>query len=253
MLFAVGQLAVCEAVKIRLPVPAQQAVPFLRWFNSYWWVTLVALALATPVVGLITYWVLRRVRSSLWYWAWGAVLFLPPLLFSEVVGRNLFAVSRSLAHVLRERREEVRHYLSPDGRELRWPLKLINSRGGPRPGGEILLIEPDGAWRVTPLTGAGPGPPLRRGKLAPARLSMLAHHLAAQDFLSFAEEGGPMPAAGTDWLAIEFGPHRFAFPGVRRGKLRDLVEPQGWSWEVDARFAALVLVVEDMIKEDRAE
>jgi hypothetical protein len=240
---------------LKLPAPVEALSPLLyplaRWFQLYWWVAAVAFAVAAPVIALVTFWVRHRLRSGVWGWVWGAVLIVPPLLLGEAALVNSFALNLATGKGLRAWQSRPDDYLSPDGLQLRWPLTVREVRHGDAgPTGEVVVIEPSGEWRITPVGGDGGQPPLRQGKLEPKQLVALAHHLAEQHLLDLSMEGWePMPAGNSDSLFIGFGRYGLDAPGVTRRTWWTQEPPDAWEAELRSHLRALVLGVDDLVRE----
>src|SRR5262249_6776553 len=143
-------------------------------------------------------------------------------------------------------------YLTPDGR-LRFPLRISATRDdadGSR--GEVWVIEPAGDWRICPLLNGAEGPPRRQGKLTAPQRAVLARHLEIQDLFSLPGRLGPAAADNPYRLRISFGFKTATYEGLRPGALGQVMPPRGdeqaFAW---SRFIAIVLVVEDLLKEEK--
>jgi hypothetical protein len=250
MLLLTPQISIYESLRVRLPPPAETLVPLVRWFARYWWAVLLGLALLAPVLVLVTWSARHCVRSCVWGWAWGTLLLTLPLLLLEGVAYSSFAFGVSAAREVQARDREILEYLSPDEQSLRWPLKLREVRRGPAgPTGDVVVVEPGGEWRVLPGVG-GEGPPLREGKLGMHQLTVLANQLAGQRFFEVAEPDGLPGALDGDSLDVEFGPYHLRWPGLTRAALwRGGPAAELEEWRVRGKFAALVLTIDDMVKQ----
>jgi hypothetical protein len=206
------------------------------------------------VVGLVAYWIRHRLRSALWKWVWGVLLITVPGVVLAVVLQSSLALSQSAARQLREQRERFGEYLSADGHQLRWPLKIREIRRGTlSPVGEVLIIDSDGDWRLTPIGASEKQPPLRRGKLGQSRLRSLAYDLAAQQLLDFSiPDVGPPPIMNGNSLCIEFWPHVADLPGVCRRTWWEELPQEAWQDELRSRLRAVVLAVDDLVNAEAA-
>lgn len=228
------------------------------WFASYWWVLVVGVLVLTPVVGLVTYWVRHRRRSRPLRRAWAALVVLPPVLLLAVLAPASILVGSSISHVIRTSRDEPANYLAPDGQHLNSPLTLREGARGPAGAeGKTVVIEPGGDWRVVPgVTDVGRAP-LRQGKLTRDQLAVLAGLLAQVRFRQWSEDKALLPALGPDGLVIEFGDRVWSLDWVpRRNLLEGPGAPAGlqpWEAEERARFASLVLTIEELVKPDHAQ
>jgi hypothetical protein len=231
------QLAACELLGLALPWASGAVAPGARWVSMYWYVAVLGVVALAPVTGLVAY----RLRSPLGTLAWALLVLAPPLALLEVAWTGSVVVGQAVAHQLRDRD------LRPD-EPLRWPLKVRETRRGEAGAtGEVLVIEPGGEWRVTALDGGD----VRRGKLGPARLAALADYLAAQRFLDVCVAGaGLPPVANGDSLCVEFGPYVCEGAGLSRRTLWTTEPPpEPGERESRARLVALVLAVDDLVRE----
>jgi hypothetical protein len=114
------------------------------------------------------------------------------------------------------------------------------------PPGEVLIIEPSGAW-TTKFSAS-------KGKLSAKQLAALAQHLATQDFNSLPKMQGYEPngsdGASYRYVVIAFGKKEAAFY-IKSGESRaDYLpkpgDPKAARW---SRFIALELVLVDMLQE----
>jgi hypothetical protein len=150
---------------------------------------------------------------------------------------------------------DIRDYLSPDSKlkeTLR--LEITDTWGGKEQFRTIWVIEPSGAWtketrQETFYTAKRTL--VAKGQLTEQQRVALAHHLAAQDFKELpAHVSAPLPEEG--WLdrseRINFG---------KKSTIRDtyvLLDLPGVAPKAEkmtsewARFAALTLLLEDMLK-----
>src|SRR5262249_16114567 len=126
------QFALCSELRAALPMPAQWLFSFSgwRWFNQYWWLVVLGLLVLAPVTGWTTYWVRHRLRSRRIGWAWGAVFLVLPLLLLGLAAFSMSAVHTAVLQQLRADSDDAGNYLSLDGSELRFPLKIREVRQG---------------------------------------------------------------------------------------------------------------------------
>jgi hypothetical protein len=247
MFLVLGQLGVCERLKVPLQNTPTQVFSAARWFNSYWWVAGAALFVLMPL-----------------NWIWGAVLVLPPLLLLGVLARSLLGSQRAVLQHLQAQDANLDH-LTPDG-QLRSPLTVTETRrGGPRPGQEVLVIEPSGNWRIVNRHPDGREDPPRQGRLTQAQIAALARHLTTHrviELLDLDAQGNfllDLPAAAqeearkADSLTIEYGGIKCGFlVGVRRATLRGSRPSSDFPELADvwSRFVALITIIDDLVEED---
>jgi hypothetical protein len=255
-LILLAQVSMSRELAWQLPGAVQWlfGLPWWKWFDSYWWLVVLGILVLTPAVGSMTYWVRHRLHSRLADWAWCTLLLVPPLLLLAVLVPSSVVANVGISQAIRAGSDAPENYLAADGQQLGSPLKLREIRQGVTgPEGEVVVIEPGGAWRVVPGPSEGERPPLRQGKLTTGQLAMLAEHLALVKFRSTCrvEEGVPAvpdPPPNRDLLVIEYGDHHLTLEGVRRQDLQQVQDLEPQDTELRSRFVSLALVIEDLVK-----
>jgi hypothetical protein len=149
---------------------------------------------------------------------------------------------------------DVRDYLTSDG-QLHQRLVLEDAQGGVAGfTGTAWIIEPSGQWRVVPVHNRPLDQPRRQGQLTDTQLAALAHHLAAQDFLTLPRQLGGPPPVNPRQFTIRFGDTATTMVWKPLADLSQAVpppqEPQAAAW---ARFIALVLVIQHWTKGELAD
>jgi hypothetical protein len=157
----------------------------------------------------------------------------------------------------------INDYRAKDGK-LKEKLTLNTSLGGGgltgAYGGTVWVIEPSGAWTQETTAGlAGEkfeNKLVAKGQLTEQQRLALAHHFAAQDFKTLPAEVpsiAPPDTSGGLGVGILFGKKSSGLNTAARSLADSAPKADNAKAGEWSRFVALTLVLEDLLKEGKAE